>query len=105
MSEYFLFFILLSAALSHAICHSLLKHNNNPLGLLGITSVIEIMGGDVKKAIMIGDSEVDGNSAQNASLPFILLEGGYTNVKVSQIKYDYLIKDFVGLNKIIKKYL
>ena len=70
-----------------------------------LTSVIEIMGGDVKKAIMIGDSEVDGNSAQNASLPFILLEGGYTNVKVSQIKYDYLIKDFVGLNKIIKKYL
>ena len=43
MSEYFLFFILLIAALSHAVCHSLLKHNNNPLGLLGITSVCEIM--------------------------------------------------------------
>jgi len=70
-----------------------------------LTSVIEIMGGDIKKTIMIGDSEVDGNSAQNASLPFILLEGGYTNVKVSQIKYDHLIKNFVGLDKIIKKYL
>ena len=43
MPEYFLFFILLIAALSHAICHSLLKHNNNPLGLLGITSICEIV--------------------------------------------------------------
>ena len=43
MPEYFLFFVLLIAALSHAICHSLLKHNNNPLGLLGITSICEIL--------------------------------------------------------------
>ena len=43
MPDYFLFFILLVAALSHAICHSLLKHSNNPLGLLGITSICEII--------------------------------------------------------------
>ena len=43
MPEYFLFFILLVAALSHAICHSLLKHSQNPLGLLGITSICEII--------------------------------------------------------------
>ena len=43
MPEYFLFFILFIAALSHAICHSLLKHNKNPLGLLGITSLFEII--------------------------------------------------------------
>lgn len=43
MPEYILFFILLIAALSHAICHSLLKHNDNPLGLLGITSLVEII--------------------------------------------------------------
>jgi len=43
MPEYFLFLILLIAALSHAICHSLLKHNDNPLGLLGITSICEII--------------------------------------------------------------
>jgi len=43
MPEYFIFFVLLIAALSHAICHSLLKHNNNPLGLLGITSLCEIL--------------------------------------------------------------
>ena len=43
MPEYFLFSVLLIAALSHAICHSLLKHNKNPLGLLGITSICEII--------------------------------------------------------------
>ena len=43
MPEYFLFFILLIAALSPAICHSILKHNNNPLGILGITSLFEII--------------------------------------------------------------
>jgi len=70
-----------------------------------LTNVIEIMGGDIKKCIMIGDSEVDALSAQNASLPFILLEDGYTNIKTSQMKYDHLIKDFADLDKIIKKYL
>ena len=44
------------------------------------------MGGDIKKTIMIGDSDVDAKSAENASLPFILLENGYTDVKVSQMK-------------------
>jgi drug/metabolite transporter (DMT)-like permease len=43
MPEYFLFLVLLIAALSHAICHSILKHNKNPLGILGITSIIEII--------------------------------------------------------------
>jgi len=70
-----------------------------------LTSVIEIMGGDIQKTIMIGDSEIDAKSAENASLPFVLLENGYTDVKVSQMKYKHLIKDFVGFNKIIKNYL
>tara|TARA_Y100000741_G_scaffold357464_1_gene335360 strand:- start:430 stop:1113 length:684 start_codon:yes stop_codon:yes gene_type:complete len=70
-----------------------------------LTSVIEIMGGDIKKTIMVGDSDVDAKSAQNASLPFVLLEGGYTDVKVSQMKHDHLIKDFTELSKIIKNYL
>jgi drug/metabolite transporter (DMT)-like permease len=43
MPEYFLFFLLLVAALSHAICHSLLKNSKNPFALLGITSICEII--------------------------------------------------------------
>ena len=70
-----------------------------------LTSVVEIMDGDLKKTVMIGDSEVDSKSAENASLPFILLKDGYTNIKVSEMKYDHLIKDFIGLEKIIIRYL
>jgi phosphoglycolate phosphatase len=63
------------------------------------------MGGDLKKTIMVGDSEVDSASAQNASLPFILLEDGYTDKKVNEINYDYLVKDYINFEKIIIKYL
>jgi phosphoglycolate phosphatase len=70
-----------------------------------LTNIVEIIGGDLKKTIMIGDSEVDGLSAQNASLPFVLLEDGYTDKKVNEIKHNHLIKDYVNFEKIIEKYL
>ena len=70
-----------------------------------ITSMIEIMSGDLKKSIMIGDSENDSEAAKSAGIPMILLEDGYTEKKVEQIYHNHLIKDFVGLEKIISKYL
>ena len=70
-----------------------------------LTNVIEIMQGDIKKSIMIGDSETDAESAKSANIPFILLEDGYTEKKVSEIHHDYLIKDFVNIEEIINKYL
>ena len=70
-----------------------------------LTNVVEIIGGEIKKTIMIGDSEVDSLSAKNASLPFVLLQDGYTNKKINEIHHDHLIKDFVNLEKIIDKYL
>ena len=54
---------------------------------------------------MVGDSEVDGDSAKNANLPFILVENGYTGKKPEEIKHDHLVKDFVNFEKIIEKYL
>ena len=70
-----------------------------------LTSIIEIIGGDLKKTIMVGDSEIDSMSAQNASLPFILLADGYTNKKVNEIHHDHLIKDYINFEKIIGKYI
>ena len=43
-----------------------------------LTSVVEILDGDIKKTIMIGDSETDANAAKAAEIPIILLEDGYT---------------------------
>ena len=70
-----------------------------------LTNVIDIMQGDIKKSIMIGDSETDANAAKDAGIPFILLEDGYTEKKITEIYHNHLIKDFVGINKIVSKYL
>ena len=51
-----------------------------------LTTVIEILDGDLKKSIMIGDSETDANSAKAANIPMILLEDGYTEKKTNENK-------------------
>ena len=70
-----------------------------------LTSMIEIMNGDIKKSIMIGDSENDAEAAKSAGIPMILLEDGYTEKKIEQIHHDHLIKNYIGIEKIIISYL
>ena len=70
-----------------------------------LTSIVEILDGDLNKTLMIGDSETDANAAKNAGIPLILLEDGYTEKKTSEIYHNHLIKDFIGIEKIILKYL
>ena len=70
-----------------------------------LTNVIEIIGGDINKSIMIGDSEVDSQSAYNAKIPFILVEEGYTEKNINEIPHKTLIKDFSNFEKIVEKYL
>ena len=50
----------------------------NPRHLI---DTLEIIGGNLKKSIMIGDSETDSNAAKAAELPFILIKNGYTEKK------------------------
>ena len=70
-----------------------------------LTDVIEITGGKLNKTIMVGDSEVDAISAYNAKIPFVLVEGGYTEKTSGQIKHNVLIKNFNNFDKVIEKYL
>ena len=70
-----------------------------------LTSVVEILDGDVKKTIMIGDSETDANAAKAADIPVILLENGYTEKNTSEIYHNHLVKDFINLEKIVTEYL
>jgi phosphoglycolate phosphatase len=70
-----------------------------------LTSVIEILDGDINKCLMIGDSETDANAAKNAGIPVILLEDGYTEKNTTEIYHNHLIKDFIGIEKIVSKYL
>jgi|TARA_B100002019_G_scaffold236799_1_gene211457 phosphoglycolate phosphatase len=70
-----------------------------------LTNVIEIMQGDIKKSIMVGDSETDANAAKAAGIPMILLKYGYTEKRSNEIYHNHLVKDFVGIEKIVSEYL
>ena len=70
-----------------------------------ITTIIEILDGDKNKSIMIGDSESDANAAKAAEIPMILLEDGYTEKNIDEIYHNHLVKDFIGIEKIISEYL
>ena len=54
---------------------------------------------------MIGDSETDSNASKAANIPFVLIEDGYTEKKSNQIYHDHLVQNFIGLEKIIAKYI
>ena len=70
-----------------------------------LTTVVEILDGDLKKTIMIGDSETDANAAKAAEIPMILLEDGYTEKNIDEIYHNHLIRDFIGIEKTISEYL
>ncbi len=70
-----------------------------------LTNVIEILNGDIRKTLMIGDSENDTIPAKESSIPVILLDNGYTEKNANEIYYDHLVKDFVGIEKIVTQYL
>ena len=70
-----------------------------------LTDVVEIIGGNLNKTIMVGDSEVDAKSAHNAKLPFVLVKDGYTEKTEKEIQHDELISDYINFEKIIEKYL
>ena len=70
-----------------------------------LTTTIEILNGDKNKSLMIGDSETDANAAKAAEIPMILLEDGYTEKNKEEIYHNHLIKDFIGIEKIVSEYL
>jgi phosphoglycolate phosphatase len=70
-----------------------------------LLKTIEILNGDKNKTIMFGDSETDANAAKAAEIPMILLKYGYTEKRSEEIYHNHLIKDFIGVEKIISKYL
>ena len=63
----------------------------------------EILGGDISKTLMVGDSETDSNASKAANIPFVLIKDGYTEKKTNEIFHDHLVKDFVNIREIIIK--
>ncbi len=55
---------------------------------------IESAGGDPERAIMIGDSKTDIDTAKNAGAPIIAVDFGYTDTPVATLGPDRVISHF-----------
>ena len=67
-----------------------------------LTLTIEAGGGDPRRAIMIGDSRTDIETARNAGLPVICVPFGYTDVPIETLKPDLVIAHFDQLEAAIR---
>ena len=66
---------------------------------------IECAGGDLARAIMIGDSVTDIATARAASVPVIAVDFGYTDIPVAELKPDRIVSTFWELPGAISQVL
>jgi phosphoglycolate phosphatase len=62
-----------------------------------LVETIRAAGGDVSRAIMVGDSVTDIRTARAAGTPVIAVDFGYTDVPVSELGPDRVISHFDAL--------
>ncbi|KZL19389.1 Phosphoglycolate phosphatase [Pseudovibrio axinellae] len=62
-----------------------------------LTQTIEIAGGNLARAIMVGDTQNDILTAQNAGIPVIAVDFGYSEKHVKDYKPDRVISSFSAL--------
>jgi len=62
-----------------------------------LLSTIEMAGGDPTRAIMVGDSRTDIDTAKAAGVPVVAVDFGYTDVHVSELGPDHIISHFDDL--------
>lgn len=70
-----------------------------------LTHTVVKAGGDPTKAIMIGDSRTDIDTASNAGLPSIGVPFGYTDTPMAALNPDVLISHFSELPAAVEKLL
>ena len=62
-----------------------------------LTETIRAAGGDERRAVMVGDSEIDIATARAAGIPVIAVEFGYSPVPVTDLGADRVIGHFDAL--------
>lgn len=62
-----------------------------------LTLTVERAGGDPRRAIMVGDSRTDIDTARAAGLPAVAVTFGYTDTPVSELGPDVIIDHFDAL--------
>lgn len=70
-----------------------------------LIGAIRMAGGDPARAIMIGDSKTDIDTAKAAGIPVVAVTFGYTDVHVSELAPDAIIEHYDELIPAIKRIL
>jgi phosphoglycolate phosphatase len=59
-----------------------------------LLETIALAGGDARRAVMVGDSATDIDTARNAGVPVVAVDFGYTPIPVSELGPDRVISHF-----------
>jgi phosphoglycolate phosphatase len=59
-----------------------------------LTETIRLAGGDPNRAVMVGDSKTDIDTAKAAGIPVVGVTFGYTNIHVRDLGADYVVEHF-----------
>jgi phosphoglycolate phosphatase len=70
-----------------------------------LTMTIEAAGGDVARAVMVGDSKTDIVTARAAGVPVVCVPFGYTDAPIESFAPDLVIQDFHALDAAIERLL
>jgi phosphoglycolate phosphatase len=70
-----------------------------------LTETIRQAGGDAARAIMIGDSKTDVDTARAAGIPVIGFTFGYTDVPMADLRPDIVLEHFDGLAAGVRRLL
>jgi phosphoglycolate phosphatase len=70
-----------------------------------LLETVRVSGGDPARAIMIGDSKTDLDTAKAANIPTIGVSFGYTDVPMAELGPDRLIHHFDALDEAVESLL
>lgn len=62
-----------------------------------LTATVGRLGGDLRRTVMVGDSQTDVDTARNAGTPVVAVSFGYSTVPAADLLADRLIDDFRDL--------
>ncbi len=68
-----------------------------------LTETIRLAGGNANRAVMVGDSRTDIDTAKAAGIPVIAVPFGYTDVPVAELGPDMVIDHFDALVPAVTK--
>jgi phosphoglycolate phosphatase len=68
-----------------------------------LIETIRAAGGEIARAIMIGDSVTDIKTARAAGVPVIAVDFGYTDIPVTELGPDRVISHFDALLEAVRE--